>query len=211
MSSEGKYPNGLLWAMDHLALVLGGGAIIILLIFLAGAYYVENRLDHIEENITFQPPRGFEPVDLTKHAAGDTPPGSMAVSETVYVPVYSHIYYDHGRPYPLETTLSIRNTDRQKPIFIRSVHYYDTRGKLVKENVTEMIRLAPLETIEFLVETKDSSGGSGANFIVEWSAQEQIDRPIIETVMVGKLGATGIGFTRSGQTLSAGPSAEERK
>lgn len=202
MNSEGNYPNWLLWVMDHLAVVLGGGAIIILLIFLAGAYYVENRLDHIEENITFQPPRRFEPVDLAKYAAGDAPPGSMAISEAVYVPVYSHIYYDHGRPYPLETTLSIRNTDRKMPIFIRSVYYYDTRGKLIKKNVTQMIRLAPLETIEFLVETKDASGGSGANFIVEWSAQEQTDKPIIETVMVGKLGTTGIGFTRSGQTLS---------
>jgi len=211
MNSEGRYPNWVLWVMDHLAVVLGGGAIIILLIFLAGAYYVENRLDHIEENITYQPPRRFEPVDLAKYAAGDARLGSMAVSETVYVPVYSHIYYDHGRPYPLETTLSIRNTSREKPIFVRSVHYYDTRGKLVKENVTQMIRLDPLETIEFLVETTDSSGGSGANFIVEWSALEQTDKPIIETVMVGKLGATGVSFSRSGQTLSAGPGEKSSK
>jgi hypothetical protein len=205
MKDEEKIPTWVLWVIKHGGIVLLGGAVLIMLIIITAVYYLENRLAHLETNITYQPPRNFEPVDLEKYAAKNVAMDSMTVSETVYVPVYSHIYYDHGRPYPLETTLSIRNTDLKSPIFIRSVEYFDTQGKRVKKNVDRLIRLGPLGTLEFLVETRDSSGGSGANFIVEWSSQIQTERPIIETVMVGTVGASGICFSRSGRALASSP------
>jgi hypothetical protein len=205
MKDEEKIPTWVLWVIKHGGIVLLGGAVLIMLIIITAVYYLENRLAHLETNITYQPPRNFEPVDLEKYAAKNVTMDSMTVSETVYVPVYSHIYYDHGRPYPLETTLSIRNTDLKDPIFIRSVEYFDTQGKRVKKNVDRLIRLGPLGTLEFLVETRDSSGGSGANFIVEWSSQIQTERPIIETVMVGTVGASGICFSRSGRALASSP------
>lgn len=205
MKGEEKIPTGVLWVIQHAGIVLVGSAVIIMLIIIIAVYYVENRLTHLETNITYQPPRKFEPVDLEKYAVKNAGMDSMIISETVYVPVYSHIYYDHGRPYPLETTLSIRNTDLENPIFIRSVQYFDTLGNRVKKNVDRLIRLGPLGTLEFLVETRDSSGGSGANFIVEWSSQIQTERPIIETVMVGTVGASGICFSRSGRTLASSP------
>jgi hypothetical protein len=121
------------------------------------------------------------------------------------VPIYSHVYYDKGRPYLLEATLSIRNTDIQRPVYIRSVRYYDTKGELVKRYVDRLIQLGPLETIEFLVEAHDTTGGSGANFIVEWLATDRIDEPLIEAVMVGSSGTQGISFSRSGLNLSDAP------
>ena len=50
----------------------------------------------------------------------------------VYVPVYSHIYARGGKPYLLEATLSLRNTDTDLSISIVRVDYFDTGGKLVR-------------------------------------------------------------------------------
>ena len=79
----------------------------------------------------------------------------------------------------METTLSIRNTDPQQAIVISAVRYFDTQGKLVKDHLAQALRLGPLESTEFLVEKRDVSGGSGANFVVEWSAEGAVNPPII--------------------------------
>ena len=44
------------------------------------------------------------------------------------------------------------------------------------------------------MESRDTSGGSGANFIVEWSAETASEAPIIEAVMVGMDGVHGLSF-----------------
>ena len=50
--------------------------------------------------------------------------------QTIYVPVYSHIYSrDELRTFDLTVTLSMRNTDREQPIVLTSVSYYDTSGR----------------------------------------------------------------------------------
>jgi len=68
------------------------------------------------------------------------------------------------------------------------------------------LRLAPLATTEFFVPEQDSSGGSGANFIVEWVAEKkQVNTPIIEAVMISTSGQQGISFVRSGQVVQALP------
>jgi hypothetical protein len=54
---------------------------------------------------------------------------------------------------------------------------------------------------DFMIEVQDSSGGSGANFIVQWFATETVEEPTIEAVMVGSLGTHGYCFSRSGRTL----------
>jgi len=122
----------------------------------------------------------------------------------VYVPVYSHVYYQGGSPYQLETTLSIRNTDLDQAIYLNSVDYFDTSGKLVKTYLDRPIRLRPLQTIEFLVERRDSSGGSGANFLVAWLSELQVDKPLVEAIMVGTAGTQGICFARTGIQISGG-------
>ena len=73
---------------------------------------------------------------------------------------------------------------------------------LVKAHLDRTIKLAPLQTIEFLVERGDSSGGSGANFLVEWLGEQQTDKPLIEAVMVGAAGTQGICFGRMGIEIS---------
>jgi hypothetical protein len=42
--------------------------------------------------------------------------------QSIYVPVYSHVYYFVGKKqYPIATTLSIRNTEPKHPIPLRDV------------------------------------------------------------------------------------------
>lgn len=133
-------------------------------------------------------------------ASGDS--AAPAVSQAVYVPDYSHVYHGGGRSrFPLTTTLSVRNTDPERSITLRSVRYYDTGGELTRRYLEEARRLAPLETADFVVEEHDVSGGTGANFIVEWSAQRPVSQPVVESVMIGTRSTQGISFTSRGQPI----------
>ncbi|MEL7038880.1 MAG: DUF3124 domain-containing protein [Cyanobacteria bacterium J06592_8] len=126
----------------------------------------------------------------------------VAVGQVIYVPVYSHIYYMNTRQiYNLATTLSVRNTDQNREIIIKTVNYYNTEGQLVQSYLEQGIRLSPLASTDFFVEQSNSKGGAGANFIVEWVAEEAVTEPIIEAVSIGTAGTQGIAFTSSGKVL----------
>lgn len=157
--------------------------------------YVRNSFETLEEKLTYQPP-GSVPL------SGNVAYGIEIVDgQTVYIPVYSHIYANGGKPHLLETTLSIRNLDPRRPITIKSAKYFDTQGALIKNYLDEGIALPPLATTEILVEKRDTSGGSGANFIVVWDAEEPVYEPLIEAVMVGFSDANSVSFTSPGRAL----------
>ncbi len=162
----------------------------------------EARLGAIEARVKDDSARTFKPPDLAKFEAKGVASDSLGVHQAAYVPVYSHIYYDGGRPYLLETTLSIRNVDPNEPVYISKADYYDTDGKLSKKKLDRLIELEPLQTIEFLIERHDASGGSGANFIVEWhTTDKRVHPPLIEAVMVGRSGTNAISFVRKSEPL----------
>ena len=183
------------------------GFLVVLLIFVAAigfiAFFVDQRLDSIEGHLKHEPAKDYEEPNLSDFAPQGFSEDSAKVEQSVYVPIYSHVYYLDGRPYPLAATLSIRNSDLEKPIFLRSVRYYNTKGELAKTQVGKLIMLKPLETIEFLVGQRDTSGGSGANFIVDWTAMDEVNTPVIEAVMVGSGGTQGICFHTRGVPLKS--------
>ncbi len=186
------------------------GLFVICLIFVAvvsaivgGAVFLDYRIAKIEDRLQNVPPRSYQPPDLNEYQAGNVSIDKLPVRQLVYVPSYSHIYYHRGVPFLLETTLSIRNIDQEHSIFLKSIVYFNTDGKLVKKYLDKTIKLMPFQTIEFLVEDRDSSGGSGANFLVEWRAENEVDHPLIETVMVGVSGSRAISFSRSGVGVSS--------
>lgn len=122
--------------------------------------------------------------------------------QTVYVPAYSHIYSgNREQPFLLTVTLSIRNIDPKRTITIEAVDYYETQGKLLKNCIEKPFQLGPLESFRYIIPEKDKSGGSGANFIVEWKASENSNPPIIETIMIGAQFQQGISFTSRGQAI----------
>jgi hypothetical protein len=122
--------------------------------------------------------------------------------QVVYVPAYSHIYHGEGKPYPLAITLSVRNTSITDEIVVKSVRYFNTKGKEVKSYLTKPVRLPALGTTEVLVTRNDTSGGSGANFLVEWYANKPVTEPIIEAVMIDTDSQQGISFARRGSVIS---------
>ena len=141
-------------------------------------------------------------------AAVLAPPGSSAeaiplsAGQTVYVAIYSHIYSGvKGRPFELAATLSIRNTDPVNPITIVSVKYYDTAGKLVKEYIDQPFQLNALASARYIIAEGDKTGGSGANFMVVWKADNPLNPPIIEGVMIGTHSGQGISFVSRGQVI----------
>jgi len=128
--------------------------------------------------------------------------GSQILGQTIYVPIYSHIYIrDKSRVINLTATLSIRNTDAQNPIRITSARYYGTNGALVREYVNEPLRLAPMASTDFVVAEDDTSGGAGANFIVEWGASIEVTEPVVEAVMISTASQQGISFVSTGRVI----------
>ncbi|MBX9253897.1 DUF3124 domain-containing protein [Desmonostoc muscorum CCALA 125] len=128
----------------------------------------------------------------------------IAMGQSIYVPVYSHIYH-HNRQeiFELAVTLSIRNTDLNNPMVVTSVRYYNSDGKLVKQYLEHPIQLGALASTEFFINRNDTSGGLGANFIVDWVAQTEISEPIVEAVMIGTDFQQGISFTSSGRVIKS--------
>lgn len=137
---------------------------------------------------------------ISSLAAAESAPLSMG--QTVYIPAYSHIYHGNKEtPLLLSVTLSIRNIDPKKTLTVSSINYHETQGSLLKEFINEPLVLGPLGSERFIVPQKDNTGGSGANFIVEWQSKELINPPIIETVMIGTQSQLGISFTSRGKAL----------
>jgi hypothetical protein len=122
--------------------------------------------------------------------------------QLVYVPAYSHIYSVHGeKPFLLTVTLSIRNIDPKNSIKIISADYYETKGKLIKNYIEKPVVLKPLEAIRYVVPRKDESGGSGANFLVEWLSDKKVNPPIIESIMISTQMQRGVSFTSRGREI----------
>ncbi len=123
-------------------------------------------------------------------------------SQTVYVPVYSHIYGGaKNKEIQLTTTVSIRNTDPRMPLVINEVSYYNTQGHLLKHYLSQPEKIAPLGTTRFIVKESDTSGGSGANFIVKWQAEGKIHAPLMEAIMISTRMQLGISFTSRGVVI----------
>jgi len=130
-------------------------------------------------------------------------PGTpLSDGQTLYVPAYSHIYSGaRDTAFLLTITLSIRNVDPDHPIIITRADYYETAGKHLRNYVEKPIKLAPYGSTRYIVPESDKTGGSGANFIVEWKANHPVNPPIVESVMISTKAAQGISFTSRGRVI----------
>lgn len=176
-----------------LLVILAGGVAVVVI---GGALYLDAKLERMRDTLGYQAPIADEfeaplDADALRPVAG----------QLVYVPAYSHVYHQDGQSYLLTVTLSIRNTDPEQEIILKSANYYGTKGDLVKRHLEKPIRVGPLATVEFLVERDDKSGGSGANFLVDWVAEQQVAEPIIEAVMIDTQGQQGISFLTQGKVV----------
>ena len=128
----------------------------------------------------------------------------IARRQTIYVPFHSQLYQPEGfgQGLDLSGTLSIRNTSETNEIRITRVQYFNSSGKLVKKCLEgNHSILSPLATTEFGIARKDESGGSGANFIVEWVSENPVSDPVVEAIMITFSGTHSYSFTSSGRVI----------
>jgi hypothetical protein len=123
----------------------------------------------------------------------------IVTGQTVFVPAYSEIIAVKPA-LQLYVTLAVHNTDLKHPIIIKSVRYYNTNGELVRDFVQSPTQLNPMATTGFTID--DDTGGWGANFLVEWGAEEPVYEPVIEAIMVSRRGTEGVSFISLGRVVS---------
>jgi len=131
-----------------------------------------------------------------------SPEYRLSRGQTLYVPAYSNVFTGPRKlPFQLAVTLSIRNTDQATSIQVNRIDYHDTNGKPVRRYLKRPLILAPLASDYVHIEEKDTSGGFAASFIVNWSAEREINLPIIECLMIGATSGQGISFVSSGREI----------
>ncbi|PIE70097.1 MAG: hypothetical protein CSA22_09715 [Deltaproteobacteria bacterium] len=139
---------------------------------------------------------------LLPAAVSATDSAGLSTGQTLYVPAYSHIYSGNKEsPFLLTITLSIRNIDPHHAITLQQVDYFETQGKKVKAFIDAPIQLRPLESVRYVIPEKDTRGGSGANFIVKWTANRAVNAPIAEAIMIGTQTQQGVSFTSRGRII----------
>lgn len=125
---------------------------------------------------------------------------SLVKAQTLYLPVYSHMLYGNlgksgkASQVLLSTLVSVRNTDSKRPLRVSSAKYFDTNGKLLGERVPVPMLIPPLGTLELFVELNDASGGSGANFVIRWDAEQAINPPLVESLHANMDGGKAVIF-----------------
>ena len=117
-----------------------------------------------------------------------------------YVPVYSHVYISENKYVRLSITLSIRNSDSTKDLYLESIDYYNTDGKLVKQYLSQPHILKPMASIDYVVNLEDMSGGNGAKFLIN-TAGKNNSTPIIQAIMINTLGNSNLSFLTQGQII----------
>ena len=140
--------------------------------------------------------------------AQEAPP--LSTGQTLYLSVYSHLY--HGEIHPktgkpsetlVSTHISIRNPDMKTAIKVASARYYNTEGRLLREFLPAPRTIPPLGTYELFVPRSDASGGSGANFIIDWSADKPTNPPLVEALHADIREARTLLFVTTGRPLQA--------
>ena len=187
--------------LRQVKLLIGGLVVLFMLPLVIYAVYLEWRFEAVQNQLALSPPEELE-AEETDLGSGVQLAANPVAGQVVYVPAYSHVYQSDGKPYLLTITLSVRNTSMESEIVVKSVRYFDTKGKEVKSYLNKPVRLPALGTTEVLIKRDDVSGGSGANFLVEWSAKQPVTEPIIEAVMIDTDSQQGISFVRRGSVIS---------
>ncbi len=122
--------------------------------------------------------------------------------QTVYVPVYSHVYHgDRERPFLLAVTVAVRNVDPSASMTLVAAEYYDSNGRMVRQLVRAPQTIAPLASVRLVIPESDVAGGSGASCLVRWQADQPVLPPVVEAVMIGTRASQGISFTTTGRVV----------
>jgi len=116
-----------------------------------------------------------------------------------YLSIYSQIYsLNQHRLHNLTVAVSLRNISESDTIYILNSNYNNKHGEKVRTYFDFPIYLAPLETVEIIIEESDISGGTGSNFLFDWKIPKNCPEPFFEGVMSSTMGQQGLSFTTQG-------------
>jgi hypothetical protein len=146
--------------------------------------------------------QGADPIAGFRSSLVAVPDVTRPVGGTIYTPAYATIRLGTGRAgVRLAATLSIHNPSETLPVVLERVDYFDTAGTLVQAFLSGPIAVKPFATVEFFIPEDDVRGGSGANFLVRWSAQAPIAEPMVEAIMIGAIGNASYSFVSQGRAI----------
>ena len=129
----------------------------------------------------------------------NTPLDSGLTKGKTYLPVYSQIYMQSDKSiHNLTVSISMRNVSTTRTLYIETAEYYDTKGELIKNYFEKPVLIKPMETIEIVVDENDNAGGTGGNFIFNWSTLPDADKPLFQAVMISTTGQQGLSFSTNG-------------
>lgn len=142
-----------------------------------------------------------DPVNWSHRTATLSASDSLAQG-TTYLSVYSQIYSEtEHRTHNLTGTISMRNTNLKDTIYIRKAEYFDTHGNSIRTYFDRPIYIKPMETVEIVIDENDKTGGTGANFLFQWSIKPTSHEPYFEGVMISTSGQQGLSFTTQGKRV----------
>jgi hypothetical protein len=121
----------------------------------------------------------------------------LEINESVYVPAYSDLYYESYEKKTFFTViLSLRNISFTDTLYFTGINYYSSQGNLLRKYIDKVLVLRPMESMEYIVEESEKEGGTGANFVVDYSAKGTLkNEPFIESIMMGNLDNYRFAFT----------------
>lgn len=140
----------------------------------------------------------YDPVNWNERSAAISPFDSLEEGST-YLSVYSEIYSQtEHRTHNLTATVSMRNIDTKDTLYVEKAEYFNTHGEPIRIYFEKPIYVAPMETVEIVVDETDMEGGTGANFVFEWAKKRSAPDPLFEGVMISTSGQQGLSFTSRG-------------
>lgn len=122
-------------------------------------------------------------------------PIGRSKGQTIYAAAYSYVLMGNGKhKFRVTSTLVIRNTDLTSPITLTHVDYRDSEGEHLRHYLEEPIVVGPLGSREFVVAGADTTGGHTPSFLLQWEADETVNAPVVETLMIGGASGRGVSF-----------------
>jgi hypothetical protein len=119
-----------------------------------------------------------------------------------YLSIYSQIFsLTEHKTHNLTVMVSLRNRSDKDTIYMDNARFYDTHGKLIHNYFVKPIYLAPLETLEIVIDETDTAGGTGGNFIFEWKIPKTCPEPLFEAIMSSTTSQQGLSFVTEAKRI----------
>ena len=128
----------------------------------------------------------------------------IEVQDVLYIPIYADIYLNSQAPSSLlAATLSIRNTSFGDTLYVSRIDYFNTEGVLIEKFLDHTISIAPMNTLNYVIEKDGDSMKPGSNFIVELGGKRDRLKPLVQAVMVGEYRDIGFAFTTDAYSIDS--------